>query len=280
MFNIKVMRFRSQIMQVQSRAFSKHLKAFATLDPKNLSTANKGMNLVNGEWKGTENYITLPDPMTGKDMIQIPDTNMAEAEEFITAMKEVPKHGLHNPFKNPERYLMLGAVCRKTAEVLHDPEVFDFFVDSVMRCVPKSRAQTEGEVRVTRNFFENFSGDQVRFLAEAFRMPGDHGGQFTTGYRWPLGPVGVITPFNFPVEIPVLQMMGALFMGNKPIVKSDSKATFPLEQWIRMLHYCGLPKEDLDYINCEGPVMEKILVKGGSNMTLFTGSSKIGERLV
>jgi 1-pyrroline-5-carboxylate dehydrogenase len=46
----------------------------------------------------------------------------------------------------------------------------------VMRCVPKSRAQTEGEVRVTRNFFENFSGDQVRFLAEAFRNPGDHGG--------------------------------------------------------------------------------------------------------
>lgn len=75
-------------------------------------------------------------------------------------------------------------------------------------------------------------------------------------------------------------MMGALFMGNKPIVKSDSKATFPLEQWIRMLHYCGLPKEDLDYVCCDGPVMEKILVKGGSNMTLFTGSSRVGEHLV
>ena len=204
MLNSKVMRFRSQLMLAQSRAFSKHLKAFATLDPKNLSVSNKGMNLVGGEGKGTENYITLPDPMTGKDMIQIPDTSMAEAEEFIDAMKVVPKHGLHNPFKNPERYLMLGAVCRKTAEVLHDPEVFDFFVESVMRCVPKSRVQTEGEVRVTRNFFENFSGDQVRFLAEAFRIPGDHTGQFSTGYRWPLGPVAVITPFNFPVEIPVL----------------------------------------------------------------------------
>ena len=229
MFNSKVMRFRSQFMFAHQRAFSKHLKAFATIDPKNLSASNKGMNLVNGEWKGTESYITLPDPMTGKDMIQIPDTNLVEAEEFIESLKAVPKHGLHNPFKNPERYLMLGAVCRKTAEVLHDPEVFDFFVQSIMRCIPKSYAQTAGEVRVTRNFFENFSGDQVRFLAEAFRMPGDHDGQFSTGYRWPLGPVGVITPFNFPVEIPVLQMMGALFMGNKPIVKSDSKATFPLE---------------------------------------------------
>ena len=69
----------------------------------------------------------------------------------------MPKHGLHNPFKNKERYLMLGAVCRKTAEVLHDQEVFDFFVDLIMRSVPKSRVQTEGEVRVTRAFFENFA---------------------------------------------------------------------------------------------------------------------------
>lgn len=69
MFNSKVMRFRSQLMFAHQRAFSKHLKAFATLDPKNLSASNKGMNLVNGEWKGTESYITLPDPMTGKDMI-------------------------------------------------------------------------------------------------------------------------------------------------------------------------------------------------------------------
>ena len=37
---------------------------------------------------------------------------------------------MHNPFRNKERYVMLGGVCRKTAEVLHDKEVFDFFVSS------------------------------------------------------------------------------------------------------------------------------------------------------
>ena len=47
-----------------------------------------------------------------------------------------------------------------------------------------------------------------------------------------------------------------------------------------MLHYCGLPKEDMDFIHCDGPVMENILKKGGANMTLFTGSSKIGEHLM
>ena len=124
---------------------------------------------------------------------------------------------------------MLGDVCRKATEVLHEKETFDFFVDSVMKTVPKSRAQTEGEVRVTRQFFENFGGDNVRFLTDAFKMPGDHLGQFTTGYRFPYGGVGVITPFNFPIEIPVLQMMGALFMGNKPLVKPDTRCSWPLE---------------------------------------------------
>lgn len=35
--------------------------------------------------------------------------------------------------------------------------------------------------------------------------------------------VTIITPFNFPLEIPVLQLMGALYMGNKPTLKVDSK---------------------------------------------------------
>jgi len=50
---------------MQARAASQHLKAFATLDPKDLSAKNKGMNLVNGEWVGTQNYKQVIDPLTG-----------------------------------------------------------------------------------------------------------------------------------------------------------------------------------------------------------------------
>jgi 1-pyrroline-5-carboxylate dehydrogenase len=74
-------------------------------------------------------------------------------------------------------------------------------------------------------------------------------------------------------------MMGALFMGNKVLVKPDVKTAMPLEQFIRLLHHCGLPKEDLDLIYCDGPVMEHILKKTPVNQTLFTGSSTIGEHL-
>lgn len=51
-------------------------------------------------------------------------------------------------------------------------------------------------------------------------------------------------------------------MGNKVLVKPDIKTALPLEQFIRLLHYCGLPREDLDFIYCDGPVMEHILKKG------------------
>jgi acyl-CoA reductase-like NAD-dependent aldehyde dehydrogenase len=37
--------------------------------------------------------------------------------------------------------------------------------------------------------------------------------------------VALITPFNFPLEIPALQLMGALYMGNKPVLKVDSKVS-------------------------------------------------------
>lgn len=65
---------------------------------------------------------------------------------------------------------------------------------------------------------------QVRFTARSFGVPGDHPGQMSTGMRWPFGPVGLITPFNFPLEIPALQVIGALMMGNKPLVHVDHRS--------------------------------------------------------
>ena len=60
-------------------------------------------------------------------------------------------------------------------------------------------------------------------MARSFGVAGDHAGQQSNGYRWPFGPVAIITPFNFPLEIPALQLMGALYMGNKPLLHVDRR---------------------------------------------------------
>ena len=90
-------------------------------------------------------------------------------------------------------------------------------------------------------------------------VSGDHLGQESRGYRWPYGPVALVTPFNFPIEIPVLQLMGALMMGNKPTLKGASSVSVVMDQFIRMMHHIGMPKEDVDMLHSDGPAMGELI---------------------
>jgi 1-pyrroline-5-carboxylate dehydrogenase len=163
--------------------------------------------------------------------------------------------------------------------MLHEPEVFDFFTHLIQRVAPKSKPQAAGELAVTRAFFENFSGDNVRFLARGKSSPGDHLGQQPHSYRWPFGPVAVICPFNFPIEIPIMQMMGALFMGNKVLLKPDARVALAAEQFLRLLHHCGMPAEDCDLLNGGGQAMESLVKSQVFRSVQFTGSNKVAEKL-
>ncbi|KAF3952356.1 hypothetical protein CMV_022076 [Castanea mollissima] len=260
---------------------SVHSIPFATVDVEEISGSQPAEvhNLVQGKWKTSSNWNTLLDPLNGEPFIKVAEVDEAGIQPFVESLSKCPKHGLHNPFKAPERYLLFGDISGKAAHMLSIPKVSDFFTRLIQRVAPKSYKQALGEVYVTQKFFENFSGDQVRFLARSFAVPGDHLGQQSHGFRWPYGPVAIITPFNFPLEIPVLQLMGALYMGNKPILKVDSKVSIVMEQMMRLLHYCGLPAEDVDFINSDGKTMNKILLEGNPRMTLFTGSSRVADKL-
>jgi 1-pyrroline-5-carboxylate dehydrogenase len=197
----------------------------------------------------------------------------------VDSLRRVPKTGLHNPYRNTDRYVMLGKLSDAAATAMREPATFDFFTRLIQRTSPKSYAQAAAEVRISAAFLDNFSGDNVRYLARSFGVSGDYDGQVSTGHRFPYGGVAIVTPFNFPLEIPALQLMGALYMGNKPVVKVDSKVSVVTEQWLRMLHALGLPKADVDMVNCDGPTMNKLLLDAQPRMTLFTGSGKVAEKL-
>lgn len=267
-----------------ARRSTSSLPRWATVDPMAMGSSDPHHvpNLVNGKWNTTATSImSIPNPMhkNSKPIFTLTDTQVNELEPFVQSLKSVPKSGVHNPLKNVERYLYLGDVSRKAGEELLKPEVSEFFVQAIQRCVPKSHAQAFGEVKVTASFLLNFSSDNVRFLARGFNNPGDHPGQYSTGYRWPYGPVAIICPFNFPLEIPVLQLMGALFMGNKPVLKPAEKCAVVMEQFLHLLHAAGLDPSDVDFINGRGPVVEELILKAPVRLTQFTGSSRIGEHL-
>eukprot|EP00560_Eucampia_antarctica_P001527 CAMPEP_0197833422 /NCGR_PEP_ID=MMETSP1437-20131217/18990_1 /TAXON_ID=49252 ORGANISM="Eucampia antarctica, Strain CCMP1452" /NCGR_SAMPLE_ID=MMETSP1437 /ASSEMBLY_ACC=CAM_ASM_001096 /LENGTH=489 /DNA_ID=CAMNT_0043437481 /DNA_START=291 /DNA_END=1760 /DNA_ORIENTATION=+ len=225
--------------------------------------------------------MIIPHPLSKSKppIFTIPDTSKEELAPFIESLNCVSKSGRHNPLKNPERYLMYGEISRQAGNALSQPDIEDFFARSIMKCVPKSYSQAVGEVKVTAAFLHNFAGDNVRFLARSFGIPGDHYGQQSNGYRWPYGPVAIVSPFNFPLEIPVLQLMGALFMGNKPVLKPAEKVAIVMEQFLHLLHHCGMPKEDVDLLNCQGPVAEALITGSSIRLTQFTGSSRVAELL-
>ena len=236
-------------------------------------------NLVNGKWYKTKKYAEIYNVLNGRLNYKVPETSINEISPFIKSIQSVPKSGRHNSFKNPERYKMLGDICFRTAHTLHNSNTKNRIIDEIISVTGKTEQQAEAELVVTRKFLENFSGDQVRFLAKGFNTPGDHFGQLSSGFRWPYGGVAIISPFNFPLEIPLLQLMGSLFMGNKPLLKVDSRVSLVMDSMIKIMHENGLPKEDLDFIHCNGEVMQQLLIDSKPRLTQFTGSSKVAEQL-
>ena len=256
---------------------------FATVDPYDGMTGEKPgvlQNLVGGEWVDVDgDYEEIVDPMNGEIFLKIPNTRDHEA--YISGLRSCPKSGVHNPLKNPDRYVHLGGVCSRAAALLADPDIEAYFTKLTQRVMPKSWNQCLGEVVVTRIFLENLGGDGVRFLARGFSNPGNHTGQESRGYRWPYGPVVIVAPFNFPLEIPALQLMGALAMGNRPLIKPESKVSVVLEQFVRLLIAAGLDPNDLDMIQCRGSVMGELIDSARDDIRLiqFTGSSGVAEHL-
>jgi len=260
------------------------IPSWATYDPKTAGSTPETyavQNLCDGNWTKAKSTMEIIHPLD-KDahpIFTIPDTQADEIQPFVDSLRKVSKSGVHNPLKNPHRYVEYGEISRKAGNALMDPEIADFFSRAIMSCVPKSYAQAAGEVRVTASFLNNFAGDNVRRLAKSFGVPGDHYGQMSVGHRWPYGPVALVTPFNFPLEIPVLQLMGALYMGNKPVLKPSEQVSIVMEQFIRLLIDCGMDPKDVDFLNCRGPVAQEVITQTPVRLTQFTGSSRVGEIL-
>jgi len=255
--------------------------AWATVDPWAMSGASpqQGANLVAGEWAQAAKQMAVLDPLNGEEMLLVPDTSEAELAPFVASMRAVPKSGLHNSLKDPGQYFALGEVNGLAAMEMRKPEVANFFAELLQRVVPKHEAQAMGEITCVRKWLDGYAGDGVRRLAQSTAQPGDHEGQETKSYRWPYGATAVITPFNFPLEIPALQSLSSIWMGNKCTVKVDEKVAIVYEQFVRMLISCGLDANLVDLVYSNGAVFNKLLVDGDSKMTLFTGSQAVAEKL-
>lgn len=253
-----------------------------------------------GQWDCAGKTRGIPNPLTNKLLVNVPDTQPDRLDHIITAMQQCPRYGLHNPLYRRDRYVQYGTIFGRAADTLTSAPVAEYFARLIDLVMPKGMPESMGEVTVVRDFLYNLAGDGCRNLAEGFSRPGNRDGQEASGYRWSYGPVAIISPFNFPLEILALQVGGALAMGNKVLLKPDQRVAIVADAFVRLLLACGMPETDLILLNADGRTTQKLVttMQRGQfvfpsdnvfkfnvarplfRMIQFTGSTKVAQRLL
>lgn len=93
---------------------------WATMDPKALGTTAEPYavpNIVDGKLTSTSKTIEIIHPLDrdAYPIFTVPDTQTREIQPFLDSLRKVTKSGMHNPLKNPERYLDYGEISRKVS---------------------------------------------------------------------------------------------------------------------------------------------------------------------
>lgn len=96
--------------------------SWATYDPAALgkdSTPYAVSNMVGGNWTGASSTMEIIHPLDrdANPIFTIPDTTKGEIEPFVKSLRACPKTGLHNPLKNPQRYVEYGEISRKVRDI-------------------------------------------------------------------------------------------------------------------------------------------------------------------
>jgi acyl-CoA reductase-like NAD-dependent aldehyde dehydrogenase len=98
----------------------------------------------------------------------------------------------------------------------------------------------------------------------------------TLEVRHPVGVVGVISPWNFPLILGITDVLAALVAGNAVVLRPDEQSSLTALWAARLLEDAGLPRGVLQVITGRGPVLGPALI-AGVDYLMFTGSTKTGR---
>src|SRR5215217_1110357 len=102
--------------------------------------------------------------------------------------------------------------------------------------------------------------------------------KWAMSYRRPIGVVGLITPFNFPLAIPTWKMFPALLCGNSVIIKPSEDVPHTVHLLVEILLEAGLPPEVVQLVHGRGEMVGKALVEHPEVPVIsFTGSTETGS---
>lgn len=98
----------------------------------------------------------------------------------------------------------------------------------------------------------------------------------TVELHHPVGVVGVISPWNFPLILSITDALAALLAGNAVVLRPDMQTSFSALWAAELLYECGLPREVLRVVTGEGAELGPPLI-GAVDFVMFTGSTRTGK---
>ena len=230
-------------------------------------------NFIGGESVGAKSGQTFQNrnPADTREVVaQYPSSASDEARQAVeAAVTAFPSWSAMTPVAR-------GRVLSKTSQILESRKAE--LAELLTREEGKTLTESTGEVQRAIDIFRFFGG--LSYTIGGQTLPHDLPQNLLFTRREPVGVVGLITPWNFPIAIPAWKMAPALVSGNAVVIKPASQAPAMTLELAKALAEAGLPKGALNVVIGEGRAVGGELATNASVVALsFTGSYKVGSQI-
>jgi aldehyde dehydrogenase (NAD+) len=230
-------------------------------------------NYIGGEWveaAGGETFESK-NPATGETLGIFPKSTEEDVDRAVEAAK-----GAH------ERWRLVPAP--KRAEILFRVgqafiEHKDGLTELMVREMGKVRAEAGGDVQEAIDMTYYMAGEGRRLFGHT--TPSELPDKFMMSTRNPVGVVGAITPWNFPIAIPSWKIAPALVCGNTVVFKPATDTPLLGERFVEIFEEAGLPPGVLNIVHGGGgTVGERLVAHPDVPLISLTGSREVGVRVM
>lgn len=223
-----------------------------------------------GEWRKGKSMIDVRSPYDNKLVGRV---STATAEDFALAITRAEK-----AFAETRRLASYQreSACRFVAGELEKrtEEFAQLMTAELGKAIKESRLEVARAVGVFRLSAE----EAKRIGGEIVDLDWNKGseGRFGLVRRFPLGVIGAITPFNFPLNLIAHKVGPAMASGNAIVLKPASKTPLIALRLAEILEKCGYPKEAISILPGSAEAAKPLLDDPRVKMITFTGSDTVG----
>ena len=213
--------------------------------------------------------ITVVNPATEETIAELPDVGVEETDAAVAAAKAAfPAWRAVAPADRARLLRRLAASVEEHAEELALLET---------RNVGKPIADSRGEVGMVTEVFYFYAGAVDKHFGETIPVAG--GVDMT--FREPLGVVGLIVPWNFPIAISSWKLGPALATGNTVVLKPAELTPLTALRLAELALEAGIPEGVLNVVAGPGSVVGRRLVEHPDVAKIgFTGSTEVGREVM